>query len=372
VHPRIIWAIIRKDLLDIWLNKSTLGGLIFPIILSLVWLLIGNLVGGNKTSLLIYNPGNTSLAQAVAQVFPNSEIIQASSIGEVQAAFGPNGAKVKSAYAVGLILPEDFEDSLQAVKPPLISLYLNGSMVNAQTQALLQIDIINYARAIADPQPPVRINTTLINPPATENAGAILKLVYLPLALLASLMVGITFIPLLLLEEKEKKTLRMLLVAPVSFTDILVGKLLVVLTFQLTTTSVVLLIMGGFTGAVPLVVLYVVLGAGLSLSSGLLFGSLFNSVQSAGTVSGFIAFVYIISGIFVGHLGELMGKSPVLQVAKIIPTYYLAEGVVNAIQNRGSLGSNLLDIGVILGCSVLFLAISAWALRRQSAVLAIV
>jgi hypothetical protein len=49
MHPRIIWAIICKDFLDIWINKSTLGGLVFPIILSLVWLLIGTLVGGTKT-----------------------------------------------------------------------------------------------------------------------------------------------------------------------------------------------------------------------------------------------------------------------------------------------------------------------------------
>ena len=62
MHPRVIWAIVRKDLLDIWLNKSILGGLIFPIILSLLWLLISNLIGGQKTALLIYNPGNSSLA----------------------------------------------------------------------------------------------------------------------------------------------------------------------------------------------------------------------------------------------------------------------------------------------------------------------
>jgi ABC-2 type transport system permease protein len=200
----------------------------------------------------------------------------------------------------------------------------------------------------------------------------ILKLVYLPLALLASLMVGITFIPLLLLEEKEKKTLRMLLVTPASVADILVGKLLVVLVFQLAITSVVRAILGGFTGAVPFVLLYVSLGACFSLSSGLLFGSLFSSVQSAGTVSGLVSFVFIISGIFVGQLGELLSKGPVLQIVRFIPTYYLADGVVNASQNLGTLGSNLLDIGIILGRTVVFLAISAWALRRQASVLAMI
>ncbi len=53
-------------------------------------------------------------------------------------------------------------------------------------------------------------------------------------------MVGITIIPLLLLEEKEKKTLRMLLVTPCSFVDILVGNPMVALVFQLATSSIAL------------------------------------------------------------------------------------------------------------------------------------
>jgi ABC-2 type transport system permease protein len=168
----------------------------------------------------------------------------------------------------------------------------------------------------------------------------------------------------MLLEEKERKTLYMLLVTPASFVDILVGKLLVVLVFQLTMTSVVLAILGGFSGAVPLVVLYVLLGACLSLSLGLLFGSLFNSIQSAGTVAGLVSIVYIMSGIFVGPLGDLLGNNPVQRIVRFIPTHYLAEGILNASQNLGSLGSNLLDIGVIPVSAAAFLAISVWALRR--------
>jgi hypothetical protein len=36
MHPRAIWAIARKDALDLILNKSALGGLLFPILLLLV------------------------------------------------------------------------------------------------------------------------------------------------------------------------------------------------------------------------------------------------------------------------------------------------------------------------------------------------
>ncbi len=49
------------------------------------------------------------------------------------------------------------------------------------------------------------------------------------LVLLLSLTVEISFIPLLLLEEKEQKTLRRLIVTLTSFRDILIAKLLMVL-----------------------------------------------------------------------------------------------------------------------------------------------
>lgn len=369
MHPRVIWAIVRKDALDIWLNKSTLGGLIYPIIMSLVFFLISHLVVSRGTSLLIYNPGNSSLAQVVVKAFPNSVITQAGSEAEVEAAFGPNGAQKKSSYALGLILPANFDSDLRAGNHPAISLFLNGSTVNAKTEALLQTAVINYARAIANPQPPVTITTAVINPPSSTSTGVLLAQVYTPLVLLLSLIVGTTFIPLLLLEEKEKKTLRMLLVTPASFMDILAGKLLIVLVFQLAITSVALAIQGGFSGDVPLVMFYVLIGAFFSLSLGLFFGSIFNTASAAGTAAGFVALVYILGGLFVGQLGQMLGGGLVGQIARLLPTYYLAEGMVNASQSLGSWGSNLLDTGVILGSMILLLAISAWALRRQSAVL---
>jgi len=44
------------------------------------------------------------------------------------------------------------------------------------------------------------------------------------------------------------------------------------------------------------------------------------------------------------------------------------DGAYNATQNLGSLSSNMLDIAVILGSTVVLMVISAWMLRRQSAV----
>jgi hypothetical protein len=59
-----------------------------------------------------------------------------------------------------------------------------------------------------------------------------------------------------------------------------------------------------------------------------------------------------------------------LESAILLPTYYLADGVVNDSQNLEAWGSNLLDTGVVLASTLVLLVISTWAPRRQSAVLA--
>jgi ABC-2 type transport system permease protein len=338
--------------------------------MSLVWLLIGKAIGSRTTDILVYNPGRSNVVQVVMAAFPSPGVTQAGSAGEVTAAFGPNGTHKTTQYAVGLIVPADFDDSLRSSTHPQLQLYLNGSTVNAQTEALIQAAITNYGRALANVQPPVDLTTTVINPPSKTNAGAEMRGVYVPLALLVSLIVGTTFVPQLLIEEKEKKTLRMLMVTPVSFGDVLLGKLLVVLVYQLLLTGVVLAILGAFTGQIALVLLYALLGGCFSLALGLLFGAVFNTVSAAAAAAGPVIFIYIIAGIFVGPLGQLLSNSPALWVAKALPTYYIAQGVYNASVRLGTLGSNALDTGVILGSTIVLLVISAWMLRRQSAVTA--
>jgi ABC-2 type transport system permease protein len=370
MHPRAIWAIARKEALDLLTNKSTLGGLLFPILLSLVWLLISKAVGGTTTDILVYDPGGSNIVQVVMAAFPRLEVTQANSAGEVTAAFGPDGTRKTTPYAVGLIVPADFEKNLRSGTRLQLQLYLNGSTVNAQMEALIQAAINNYSRAVANPQPPVDLATAVINPPSSTNAVVEMKAFYAPLALLLSLIVGTVLVPQLLIEEKEKKTLRMLMVTPASFEDVLMGKLVVGLLYQFLLSGVVLAILGAFTGQIALVVLYALLGGCFSLALGLLLGAVFNTVTAANAIAGIVVTIYIVAGVFVGPLAPVLNNRPPLLVFKLFPTYYIAQGVYNASGKLGSLASNVLDIGVVLGSTVALLLASAWVLRRQAAVAA--
>jgi ABC-2 type transport system permease protein len=368
MHIRSILAIARKDALDVLLNKTTLVLLITPIILSLFFFLISTLIGSHNTEILVYNPGQSHVVSVVSESFSDSQVIQANSPADVSAAFGPNGIHKSSSYAVGLVIPANFDSSLRAGNHPQLSLYINGDDVGTQQSLLVQTALIGYARTVANPQPPISLTTNMINPPSDTNIGVDIGRIYAVTALLVSFMVGTSLIPSLLIEEKEKKTMRMLMVSPASFTDVVLGKLLVVLVYQLVLSGVVLAIQGGYTGEVSLVLLYTLLGSCFGLALGLLFGSIFQTASAAGAVSGIVSFIYILPGLFVGLLGQLLGNSFVTQLIKILPTYYIADGAYNAIENQGTVGGNLLDIGVTLGCTIILLVIAVRALRRQAAV----
>src|SRR5207248_7141825 len=121
---------------------------------------------------------------------------------------------------LGLVVPANFEAQLQAGSHPQLSLYVNGDDVGITQRQLLLSALTDYSRNVANPQPPVSIAMATINPPSNTNFAVDIGKFYVMTALLSSFLVGTALMPGLLVEEKEKKTLRMLMVSPASFTDV--------------------------------------------------------------------------------------------------------------------------------------------------------
>lgn len=368
MHPRMMLAMVRKDALDIWLDKSKLSALLAPLFLGLLWLIISQLTGSGQpapTTLLVYNPGQSSLPQFVSSSLSAAKITEATSADEVSAAFDANGAH---SYDVGLIIPADFEQQLQAGGQPQVTLYLNGANLDAQQRSILQGVVLYYARTVATPHPPLNLVTQAINTspkPATTppSLGTIYSVLMLPL----SVVVGLSIMPGLVIEEKEKKTLRWLMVSPASLSDILLGKLLVTLAYQLVISVGAMALLGSFRGNIPLLLLYILLGAFLAMALGLLFGVLFQTASAAGVVGGLSAFLFILPAVII-PLAPFIASNAITTLVKALPTYYLADGANNAIQRVGSLGTNLLDVGVILATTLLVFLLAVWMLRRQASV----
>jgi ABC-2 type transport system permease protein len=372
MHPRIIRAIARKDALDLILNKQTLVMLMTPIIMSLLFLFLGNVISGSATQILVYDPdyqaGNpAAIEQVVTGAFSNAQMTLAHSPQDVANAFGSNGAHVKSDYAVGLVVPANFEANLQAGEKPALQLYINGDDVGNQQNQLLQSAIANYSRAVVSPTP-ITLTTSTINPPASKNIGDALAGFYALTALLSSFFVGMAVAPGLIIEEKEKKTLRMLMVSPASWADVILAKLLVALVYQFLLALVVLGIVKGFTGQVPLVLLFALLGSLFSVALGALAGSIFKTQAASGAFSGLGVFIFITPLFFSDLLGFVGTNSPFTQIIKVLPSYWLGDGVIKALQNRQTLDNLLLDVAIVVGSTIIIFLISIWGLRRQASV----
>lgn len=369
MHTRNILAIARKDALDILLNKTTLSLLITPIILAVLFFALGKLFGTHTTNALVYNPGKSGVEQVLSAAYSDLKITYANSPEEVAAAFGPDGSHKSTSYALGLVVPADFDTGLRNGGHPQLNFYDDGDQIsNAQRQLLLSA-FTNYSRGVANPQPPAIISVATVNPPSpSHNVLQDIGQLYAATALLASFLVGTSLVPGLVAEEKEKKTLRMLMVSPASFSDVIAGKLLVGLAYQLVLAVVVLAITGGFVGQVPLVILFALLGSCFSIMVGLLLGSFFQTTSSAGAAAGMLSLIYILPIFFVGTFGQLFGSNPITSVVKVLPTYYIADGVFNAIQNQSTSGSLALDLSVILGSIAVLFLVSGWLLRRQASV----
>lgn len=373
MHIRSILAIARKDALDIVLNKSTFFLMLSPIFVAIIFVVISALLGSHTTNALIYDPGRSNVEQVIDRAFSDLKITYVNSPNEVAAAFGRDGSSKNSSYALGLVVPDGFDASLRSGEHPQLSLYIDGSQVNDQDRVLLVGALTDYTRGVANPQPPAGIAVATINPPKPNSAIQNVGQVYAITALLASLFVGTSMVPALLVEEKEKKTLRMLMVSPASFSDVIVAKLLVGLVYQLALALIAVAITGGFNGSqIPLLLLFALIGSCFSVALGLLVGSLVQTTSASGAFSGTISFIYILPAFFVGPLAQLLGSGPITQFIKVLPTYYIADGTANAVLSTSTPYQLVLDVGISIAATVALVLLAVWTLHRKAAVVSVV
>ena len=365
MRSRPMLAVARKDALDLILNPGTLAVLLIPMLVALIFAVLSAALSPNTPGLLIYNPGGSAVEQVLSAGFPNAQITYAQSAGAVRAAFQEDGARP---YAAGLVVPADFETSVLAGEPAQLYVYFNAQDVSAQQQQLLKRALSDYSRHLAQPQTPVTLAASSINTADADSASMPLGPFYALLSVVTSFIVGASLMPNLLIEEKERKTLWMLLVSPATMTDVVAGKLLVGLVYQVGLSLVTLAVQRAFTGQILVIVLFTLLGACLTVAMGLLVGSVFRSVHVGGPFTGLIALFFLIPAFFAGPFGKMFAGSLVQQVLRLLPTYYLADGLLAALQDQATLQQVMAD-GVVALCTALaFFAAAVWVLRRQTAV----
>ncbi|MGZ3715946.1 MAG: hypothetical protein ACXVA4_11045, partial [Ktedonobacterales bacterium] len=69
-------------------------------------------------------------------------------------------------------------------------------------------------------------------------------------------------------------------------------------------------------------------------------------------------------------LGAFFGTGLLQGIMRLLPTYYMADGLLNALQNQGTIGSAFLDLSITVGAMLVCLIAAVWILHRQTSVTA--
>ena len=357
MHPRIILAIAKKDIVDAVKNAYVLFALILPLGMSLLLSFMVPKDGeGSLLDIVIYDPGQSQLVEQL-RGNPAVRLIPVDSADEVP-------KRVKEEADGGLALPADFDTAVAAGKTPELRMYYNGRRGESE-QAALEQTLEGALRAMAGQTMPARLAPIDVTSSDKEGEKQELSLkgFYLILLLVMALcMVGVFVVPTILVEEKEKHTLQAILVSPASYTDLVVGKALVGLFYALLIALLLLLLNDGFAGNAVVTLLAVILGSLFLVEFGLLQGAMFSTITQVNTWSSIIMLALLIPAMFIL---PPQPPQPIRMLMRLFPTNYMADAIGLGLSNEATLSSVGLDLAILAAFTAIVFGAVIWVLRRE-------
>ncbi len=356
MNSRVVAAIARKDIVDAIRNRYLLIALLTPLLVALLFrVLLPGINSLNNLTIVVHDPGN-SLLVAQLRTTPQINLVRA---GSADAA----ASEVeKSKAAGGLVVPTNFDADVAAGKQPELTIYVNNkksSIEQATFRQLLEQQVLSLVK---QPIPARLIWIDLAKESSSQKGGGLnLNRMLLPLLLLMVFaMAGALVVPLLLVEEKEKRTLDFLLTSPASLDEIITGKALTGVVYSLLIAGVLLALNHKLIGNWPLTLLTILLGLLFAVAVGLFMGSLFQNTMQVNTWASLVLFVLLTPSF------PSPGLPAALEAAMhFIPTYYFIEALKLSL--AGTASSRIWGhLAVVLACTLLAFSAATWALRREN------
>lgn len=353
MNLEIVSAITRKDLIDAIRHRYLLTALVTPLFVALLFRVL--LPGGNTNKLLtivVHDAAGSGLVTELRNA-PQIAVVEA---GSADATAG----EVEKRKAIGgLVVPAGFDANLAANKQPELTVYINNEKTIFE-QAVFRRLLDQIVRSFAKQPEPARLNWVDVNKPANDRLGTGLDQMMLPLLLILTFgMIGAFVVPLLIVEEKEKRTLDFLLSSPASLNEIIAGKALTGVVYTLLIAGLLLGINRRFIQNWPLTLLTIVLGLLFVVGVGLVIGSLLNNTMQVNTWASVVLIVLLAPSFPSLGITAWFDKA-----MRVIPTYYLSEALKMSM--AGAVSSQLwIYLAVLLGCTIVVFFAAAFALHRR-------
>lgn len=341
-----VGILLGKEFVQGLKNYIFVMAVVLPILISLLFSLVFGTLFSEKPKLGIVDEGGSQLVTMARELTS----VTTKEYGTVSAI---KEAVESGAADMGLVLPEDFDNSIIQGEETEITAYIWGESL-AKNRTILGVTIANLIRELAEEEAPVEIEAiTLGDEVSIPWNDRLLPLVVLMAVFLGGLMLPATSV----VAEKEKRTLEALVITPTSIGDIFVAKGFLGLILSLL-MGIVILIMNQAFGAEPtLLVLVLALGAIMATEFGLLLGALLKDFATVFTVwkmGGMLLFAPAIVYLF-PQIPQWIGR--------IFPTYYVIQPIVEISQRGAGWPDIATDVFILVGLDLILIGVVMLALR---------
>jgi ABC-2 type transport system permease protein len=352
---KIILTIAAKDLRESIRNRVAL----LIILASLLMILLNSalpllLRGRVQSSIIVYDAGRSQLARTLMKT-GDLPLRLARTPQEIQAELG--GLPQTS---LGLVLPVDFDRRMADGE----IVELDSFLVHwADRQQAAQLaGQFNAALARLSPGAVQVDSQATIVYPSMEGFGQAFMIAQILTFIL--LIIGLSLVPVLLVEEKETHTMDALMVSPAHSGQIIAGKALVGFFYGFLAAAVVVLLNSYLFVNWGVLLLAVLAGMSFAVALGLLVGALSNNPTTVGLWSGMALLLLIATGL----LSLLSNASWPAWLRELL--YWLPSGALIRLIRSAMIGAPqywivLGSAGVLVVCAGIIYAVTDLRLRRM-------
>jgi ABC-2 type transport system permease protein len=342
-----------KDIVDALKNRTTLTTIIISLLMILFYKTLPALTTESDTlRVMLYAESESALVTEL-QRSPLLATYDFDSRAELMEAF-PHAESVELA----VVIPESAAAEQQAGEPVTIEghmMYWVGPEKRAEIKAMVEEDLS------AQLGQPVTLDLAGHDVYFDANVPSVVFSSTFSL-LFVTVMIGLSLIPNLMVEEKQNKTLDLLMVSPASAGHVVAGKTVAGLFYGLTGSLVVLIVFQELIVRWDLALLAAVMATLFMVAIGLLLGSYVKARAQLQLVAWFII-VPLLIPVFLVEMEGLL-PSGALSVMNWIPSVLVARIFRLSLTPNATLSHYGPAVLAIAAATLLSLVVVVWVVRR--------
>lgn len=352
-HLRLVWTLASKDIVDALKTRTTLITILISLLMVVFYRYFPALTTDSSTlNVLLYTETDSELVTALERS-PALAVYTYESRERLMEVFAS-----AEDVELAVVIPQDAAqiENEDPIRVDGYLMYWVSPTKRAEIKALVEEELS------AQLGRPVTLDLT--GHDVTFDANDFFFVFSATFSLLfVTLMIGISLIPNLMVEEKQARTLDVLLVSPASAAHLVAGKALAGLFYGLLGSAVALAVFNYLIVQWHLAILAAILATLLMVAIGLLLGSYVRERAQLQLVAWFLVIPLLTPAILIALEGLV--PSGAVAVMNWIPTVLLAKIFRLSLTPNATVAHYAVETAVVLATTLVLFALVVWVVRRQ-------